>query len=451
MLFMKKNLIKGMVALCVCALFASCSKDPGYEVASNPAELAKIQYKEAFIKKYGEIDPNQSWDFTGHYGKATRADATPVMTWDLTYYGRGNYKGMKQEQMKKAIEEDIAQVKSLVASEQPVKFPYTYSQVYLCPAYSHGYPSADGNNYDNYYLGAEYTVGTTTTVTADIVTSNVTSSITDNANYWFTYQKYGLGKIADVRSATFDTWRNINTISLVNADNARWWVGAHHYQANANEYERKTVEYCKLFTVNGRSYIAFDCNGNGDYSDLICWILVFDYVTPPSPVAYGKRYMVEDLGSIGDFDFNDIVFDVVQEADGSQKCYVRALGGIYNITITVGNTTWSKKGSEITVDGETVMADESQMYNTLPPNGDWILAEFPVSGWNPTGNDVSVSVYTRGQNGEFYTNTIDFPEDGDVPMMVAVSTNKLWMPEYQSIADMPASFIDDNNYVLGGE
>ena len=97
------------------------------------------------------------------------------------------------------------------------------------------------------------------------------------------------------------------------------------------------------------------------------------------------------------------------------------------------------------------MADESQMYNTLPPNGDWILAEFPVSGLNPTGNDVSVSVYTRGQNGEFYTNTIDFPEDGDVPMMVAVSTNKLWMPEYQSIADMPASFIDDNNYVLGGE
>lgn len=91
------------------------------------------------------------------------------------------------------------------------------------------------------------------------------------------------------------------------------------------------------------------------------------------------------------------------------------------------------------------------MYNTDPIHSDWVLAEFPVTGWDPTGNDVSVSVYTRGQNGEFYTNTIEFPKDGDVPMMVAVSTSKVWMLGYHSIGEMPEDFINDNVYVLSGE
>ena len=45
--------------------------------------------------------------------------------------------------------------------------------------------------------------------------------------------------------------------------------------------------------------------------------------------------MVEDLGGSGesDIDFNDVVFDVEQFSDGSQKCIVRALGGTLPIKI----------------------------------------------------------------------------------------------------------------------
>ena len=91
------------------------------------------------------------------------------------------------------------------------------------------------------------------------------------------------------------------------------------------------------------------------------------------------------------------------------------------------------------------------MYNTLPPNGEWILAEFPVTGWDPTDNNVTVLVNTRGQDGQYYTNTIQFPENGDVPMMVAVSTDKLWMTEYVSIESVPASFINENIYEIPQE
>lgn len=446
MLFMKKNLIKGMAALCVCAAFASCSKDAGFETASNPAELAKIQYKDAFVKKYGAIDPNQSWDFTGHYGKATRAgEAAPVMVWNQKFYSESKKELVKGSDFKQYLRADYEEVKSKVLSEsiEPVNFPYTYSKVNLRPAFSHGYK----DRYNFYHLGAEYTYNNETVSTSLEVKVNAKYSTYYNKEVWYSYGTY----VSGTENMNFGSWREINTLSWVNADNARWWVYAE--PANSNEsYTKNTVEKCKLITVaSGRTYIAFDCDGDKNYSDLICWIQVLDYVTPPSPVAYGKRYMVEDLGRIGDFDFNDIVFDVIQLPDGSQTCYVRALGGTYNITIKVGNTTWSKEGSQINVDGELVAAEEDKMYNTLPPNGEWILAEFPVTGWDPTDNNVTVLVNTRGQDGQYYTNTIQFPENGDVPMMVAVSTDKLWMTEYVSIESVPASFINENIYEIPQE
>ncbi len=442
MLFMKKNLTKGMVALCVCALFASCSKDPGYEVASNPAELAKIQYKEAFIKKYGPIAPNQSWDFSS-YAVTTRGQVLPAMTWKQQGFGGGNGPA-SHNAFKLTLRADASEVMAKAVSSPEVPFPYTYSSMYLRPAFAHGY----NTTYNYYGLGAEYTTANGT-VSTDVDDTKVNAKYNARLNKDVWYVVGGSVIVGSCNDMNFNSWREINTIPCVNANSARWWVYAK--AAESDETVKTTVTQCKMFTVNGRDYIAFDCDGDHNYTDFICQYQVFSYQQKEDPKAYGKRYMVEDLGTTDDFDFNDIVFDVVQLADGSQKCYVRALGGIYNVTITVGNTTWSKTGSEITLGDETVTAEEGVMYNTDPIHADWILAEFPVSGWDPTGNDVTVTVYTRSQNGEFYTNKIDFPEDGDVPMMVAVSTNKVWMVEKTSILTAPEGFIDDNNYVLDGE
>lgn len=441
---MTKYLFKGMVALCVCALFASCSKDAGFETASNPAELAKIQYKEAFIKKYGPVAANQSWDFSG-YAITTRGETLPAMTWEQKQYGGGIGDASKTAFLKK-IKEDYLEVKSKVATTAAEPFPYTYSSMHLRPAFAHG----NTDKYSYFSISAEYTYNGQTVKSNDDIVINALYNSSTQDGIWYAMQAsyVNRGTNYGTYDLNFNTWRNINTIPCINANTARWKVG---YGVAQDELTEKTLTTCKMFTVNGRNYIAFDCDGNGDYSDIICQYQVFEYRQKEDPKVYAKRYMVEDLGSIGDFDFNDIVFDVIQLADGSQKCYVRALGGIYNITITVGNTTWSKNGSEITLGDETVTAEEGVMYNTDPIHSDWVLAEFPVTGWDPTGNDVSVSVYTRGQNGEFYTNTIEFPKDGDVPMMVAVSTSKVWMLEYHSIGEMPEDFINDNVYVLSGE
>ena len=440
-------MLKGMAVLCTSAAFVACSHDLSVNedaIVNN----VKNEYNAAFIKKYGEVDPNQSWDFTGYAAKArTRAGESQIgMDWKLTGYANNERYGMTVKNMKDIIEADIVEIKEKVASVDAVKFDYTYSKGFLYPVVSHGTYAEDGTNYDSYELGAEYTVGSETTATRNVIPSSVTACKDYKKDFWFTYKGYGKSKISDVRSATFDNWRNINTLSLINADNARWFVGAK--ASGESGFTRRTVEYCKIFTVaSGRQYICFSCNGNDDYSDLICLMKEFSWTKKEEPRAWGKRYMVEDMGRIGDFDFNDIVFDVVQLADGSQKCYVRALGGTINVTIKVGNTTWQKENNKIIdANGEEVDAVVTKMYNTTPPTEEWILAEFPVKDWDPEDNNVTVTVYTNGQNGTFFPMPVNFPKKGDIPMMVAVNVTKMWMYEQKNIEEMPADFLNNNDY-----
>ena len=116
-------------------------------------------------------------------------------------------------------------------------------------------------------------------------------------------------------------------------------------------------------------------NGDWDYEDLV--FMVYGNPTPPVYEVEeriserGKRYMMEDLGAMDDFDFNDVVVDVNErtkeilyyevDAEGKNRTYipsksrteklptmatVRAMGGTLNFTLTIGNTTWTKKSDK---------------------------------------------------------------------------------------------------------
>ena len=187
--------------------------------------------------------------------------------------------------------------------------------------------------------------------------------------------------------------------------------------------------------------------GDYDYEDMV--FMVYGKPTPPVHVVKeriktkGKRYMMEDLGAMDDFDFNDIVVDVNErtkeilwydvDANGEEhfngnittepmtpQAIVRAMGGTLDFTLMIGNTPWIKSNK----------FNINEMYNTRNINWDEVLDEFEVSGWNYNSNNVSVTVVSDDK-----VRTIKFPVGGSAPMMIAVDTTVDWMTERTSVPE----------------
>ena len=186
-------------------------------------------------------------------------------------------------------------------------------------------------------------------------------------------------------------------------------------------------------------------NGDFDYEDLVFMM----YGNPAPPINHvdevikgtPKRYMMEDLGEEKpDFDFNDVVVDVISGRAKWKREYeilenggwnlinetkiedlpdiavVRAAGGILDFTLTIGNSTWTKSKE---------LPNYQAMFNTGRDgeiNYDKELSTIKVEGWNPTANNISVTV--EGKN-----NAISFPEAGKAPMIIAVDPTTNWMFE----------------------
>ena len=98
-----KNL-KISVAILVASTFVvSCSKSDVFEQSqSSVSDLKMNQYKTSFVQKYGEIAPDQSWDFStvSNAKASTRAAGKIVETIETL----GGYKTIVDGDIDDAIE-----------------------------------------------------------------------------------------------------------------------------------------------------------------------------------------------------------------------------------------------------------------------------------------------------------------------------------------------------------
>jgi hypothetical protein len=410
---MKKFLFTMTAMLSVSAAFVSCSdKEVFNQAAVEQAQVEKteVQYKEAFVKHFGEVNPNQSWDFSQiNYPQADQTAQTrawiddlfgtqlPAPTWSEPTLFESFLNALFYETHYQHAATDFEEVKQLVDNQPVVDWPYDYAQINLHPFYSHG---SSVINY--YFLGVQYN-------------QKDYGAISPAFNgFWFLSSGDRWSSI--INGSKLSTEMNMNSYAFVNTTNMegidgfKWFVASRNTKFFDAVNNAQPLEKCKLFTVNNHTYVALDCNGDGNYYDLICWV---------EDLSPAKRYMVEDLGSIGDFDFNDIVFDVVYNKSTSKyECIVRAMGGTLDFSIKVGNTEWwSKSGAKY---------DIKTMYNTMDPNYDLTkeYARFNVSGWVPENNDVTVTV--EGNNGRF---VLPFPKNGEIPYIVATNVGKAWSKE----------------------
>jgi len=168
-----------------------------------------------------------------------------------------------------------------------------------------------------------------------------------------------------------------------------------------------------------------------DYNDVVFMVYGEPYVPQKFKVeefetTYSKRYMIEDLGSTDDFDFNDIVVDVQEtftqkittDQQGietisdpvlkGQKAIIRHLGGILPFELTIGNTKLEQMGGPSTFQTDTNL-------------------EFEVNGWNRTANNISIDVY-QGEDSQTSTK-VNFSQPGAIPMIIATDTNVAWSAE----------------------
>lgn len=411
---MKKNVSAAavMVALAGTMMFTSCSNIDMYDANVVNQNTVK-SYEQQFVEAFGPVSETQSWDFTTSAKASTRGEASNGAEWERINHPNNfnSFVNGDFEEVKKKVESTTA---------QPWK-PYAFMKIH--PIYSKGNTevSTNVNNYFFYTIGINYD---------DVYQDWEKIQVNAKYNYWY---KGGT-------SLNFDSGRQIDTRNMRNDDSFFWYAiatpsnkdaaGAAVYNEVWSNLDQHKLETCKLFTVNNRQYVAFDCDGNKDYSDLICLLEAYD--VPEDPVTLvkevSKRYFMEDMGSIGDFDFNDCVVDLTQKewSNGKLETYgvVRALGGTMDLTILIGGKpVWTKSEQE--------GLEFSKMYNTTKGDIDLNMnyGIFETTDWLPAKNNISLKVKAGDAQELDKDVVIDFPETGAIPQMVAVKTTKMWSEE----------------------
>ena len=445
--------------------FTSCSK--GEELYDSGAIVAqqKSEYATNFEKKYGPIDPNQNWDL---------ATMHPISSLPSTSYA-GTRAGTRGEGDSEVTPVSVSE--PTIASMDIEKAVLDWMHTEL---------KAGSNNSKKgkpFYLKTQQQSFTIVPIYQGVA-----------SYYWELWMNVGgvnvpvWSKYKDITYYASSTSTTPETLTDQGVPDGAFKVHAPTYTYTAtadkalyfflkvwkkDEKGKDTPDMIvtsldkKMLALEGAkrpegvpadndvTIIGCEDGTDNDYEDLV--FLVYGKPTPPIvptdeiEITETKRYMMEDLGTTDDFDFNDVVVDVEnvytqkihlkQIANGGwdedyredpvfkgQRAIVRAAGGIYNFTLTIGNKTWSKS-DDLTAD---------QMYNTgwggstIHRSGrESELAKFDVTGWNPDKNNISVTVVGKGPNDG--VKTITFPKQGEAPLMIAVDKDVNWMTERSSV------------------
>ena len=451
--------------------FTSCSKGISfdYEAADNQT---RSEYESNFVKKYGEIDPNQTWDFSTMEPMSSLEDEGSASTRAFTRAYNNTQGSMEIEG--EVIDWVTANLKAgnnnfLKGSPFSVEVPNnpeTNNAFTIVPIYQ---------GQAGYYWQFCMKVGTGSNAKDYILWSKGDIKYKTSENG--TWKSPGTGgdgmkDVYAVQAPTFTitgltagtklefylrVWDNTTDYTIYKG--SLGWLKAPRFMSSLNkqmialESAKKPAALSSDYdvTIIGCEDKAVTGTGSDrDYEDLV--VMMYGNPGPPvnhvnkRKVSTTKRYLIEDLGATNDFDFNDVVVDVSEvvwyqiyyknnglfdhetEISRSQEAIIRAMGGTRNFTLKIGDTSWSKSDSEYAT---TDMLNTG--WNNTEINENAELAKFTVTGWDKDANNISINVERQGGSHGYYT--ITFPKKGAVPMIIATNANPLekWMKEKQSV------------------
>lgn len=394
--------------------FGGCTSDDKHEY--NPdyqVELDKEAFAANFVKQYGQVDADQSWDLANpNEVYVLSASARQVQTrakgklqW-ITVSSFGHEFNIS-EGFNEAMEKEFSQF----GDPEPCYFTFPAEGLSIVPVFQ-----SNANNYVlHMVVGEDY-------FAQDIYICSNIMGINNNkqkakaytitgveagtpVSFYVVVFKGNKGYKVDIEN--FSTLKGGFKLAEVDA------ATAGNYKKGTMR-EKSSILACQFETKHGTAQLAFLMDGLAP---------VQKHQAPEKIVkVVSRRYLIEDLGSTDDFDFNDIVIDVEQrvvvengvEGTPLQMATLRHLGGVLPWNIKIGDTWFS--GAENTMLKGEIGSDASVTKD--------------VTGWNPEENNITVKV-AGNQTGSVCL--IPFPKKGEVPMVIAVDTYQQWMDERQSI------------------
>ena len=472
----------GVAAAAICLGLASCSRFD-YTLISE-GEQAYVNYENAFIEKFGEPAPDQTWGFgsaDANNGGTTRAITRTASTNANMWASTWNVPKPLTDAQKDIVRRFFQQNKN------PKGVAINYTNFFVQDVYKGGTNTTDALTTEKYQVanGSEV-VGSnqmdklTAGSDNDHINNYNNGQCSENKNVWggeltnpydqnskvfYTdkimlmensktdcfgyYNSLGSAQYNDqyviISGNTIMDWARTNNKELNGADVSGMFFVGFDYDAliqqyegggsnavNTNQWLGKEVSQGTegAIQVNGKWYI--EGGADGYYSD---WI-----VRITEGILKGDiRIIAEDLSASegSDFDFNDVVFDVQLNwpSEGKHTITLQAAGGKLPLCIGVLD-----KAHEVhNLFGVSL--------NTMVNTEDWTAHKDPVTftidvqygSWNI--NNLPIWV----QKGSDWVELT--AHKGRAASKIAVSTDYKWVKELQDITNAYGQF---DTYVTTG-
>lgn len=420
---MRKLLMTGVAAAAICLGLASCSRYDFTPISEG--EQAYVNYENAFIEKFGEPAPDQTWGFGSAdangggvaQGAATRAANTNSNQWF----------DEKEKNYKKPADITQAEINHVMkwfathtkADGQTLDINNYFIQQIGCSGDSYSVTDHNGashsiesKNHMDYIFANLDANGSSTDHVNNFNANSGSIMLMENSE-----TKYGFGFQDSWGSDDKFVTQNYLMAEIdVPSVGKGWYVGLDYQTKKSNE--------------------GINLKPDGKYDDRVMKIVP----AVKNPLKCDIRIIAEDLSASegSDFDFNDVVFDVKYGYPEENKTTIilQAAGG--KLPLRIG-----------------VLDDEHEVHklfgvslNTMVNTEDWTAHKDPVTFTIDvqygTENIVDLPIWV--QKGSDWVE-LTAPQ-GKAASKIAVSTDYKWVKELQDISDAYKKF---DKYVKSGK
>lgn len=370
-------------------------------------ELTEIKYDQAFRAVFGNVSETQTWGFA----QTTTRTAMP----NSNEWGTANGLGyLDWPQPSTITEDELATVLAVFNTKGKKEYEplvdwenFFVQQVYTGP---------NGSKMNELAATVDYKVETTviswwpyevtttrTTVTPfdDIVNNFNAGNCTSNGGCMLMWNSSTKDFSFKTSQSGGQRWYKHWRMEEIDGN---YYVGFDHEavrQADANDNEEDVRDYI--------------------YNDWIIKIIPGKGYSEEDKIKESGRIICEDMGTIGDFDFNDVVFDATIYESGRTEITLLAAGGTLDISVAGINV------------GEVMGKMVNTGLNTVPTY--YFVAKDKYNSLI----DIPIIVSKTTQAGKITSYELSALV-GEAPQKICVPTTFKWCREYMSIKDAYPGF-----------